>query len=92
LARRTIGRLDEQGEYGIEALYRDQLAGKDGIEWRQRIAHGFSGRVAGHAGNIDPEDGADVVTTLASDVQDVADKALKAVGIALIPQDELYKI
>lgn len=77
LARRTIGRLDEQGEYGIEALYRDQLAGKDGIEWRQRIAHGFSGRVAGHAGNIDPEDGADVVTTLASDVQDVADKALR---------------
>lgn len=77
LARRTIGRLDERGAYGIEALCRDHLAGKDGVEWRQRIAHGFSGRVAGHAGNIDPEDGADVVTTLDPDVQDVADKALR---------------
>lgn len=77
VARRTIGRLDERGEYGIEALYREQLAGKDGIEWRQRIAHGFSGRVAGHAGNIEPEDGADVVTTLDPDISDVADKALR---------------
>lgn len=77
LARRTIGRLDDQGEYGIEALLREELGGKDGIEWRQRIAHGFSGRVAGHAGNIDPEDGADVVTTLDLDIQDVADKALR---------------
>lgn len=77
VARRTIGRADEQGEYGIEALCREQLAGRDGLEWRQRIAHGFSGRVAGHKGNIEPEDGADVVTTLDADISDVADKALR---------------
>lgn len=78
LARRTIGRMDDRGAYGIEALFREELAGKDGKEWRQRIAHGFSGRVAGHADNVDPEDGVDVVTTLDLDVQDVADKALRS--------------
>ncbi len=77
LARRTIGRCDERGEYGIEAIYRDRLAGQDGIEWRQRIAHGFSGRVAGHAGNVEAVDGEDIVTTLDADIQDVADKALR---------------
>ncbi len=78
LARRTIGLVGDRGEYGIEAIYRDQLAGRDGREMRQRIARGFSGRVAGHEANIDPQDGADVVTTLDLDVQDVADKALRS--------------
>ena len=77
LARRTIGQVGDKGEYGIEAIYRELLAGKDGTELRQRIARGFSGRVAGHADNVDPVDGADVVTTLDLDVQDVADKALR---------------
>ena len=77
LARRTIGRFDDRGAYGVEAICRDYLAGQDGVEWRQRIAHGFSSRVAGHKGNRDPLDGADVVTTLDLDVQDVADKALR---------------
>lgn len=79
LGRRTIGLYHpDRGSYGIEAVCREALAGKGGAEWRQRIAHGFSGRVAGHKGNIDPEDGADVVTTLDPDVQDVADKALRS--------------
>lgn len=77
LARRTIGQTGDRGEYGIEAVYRDLLAGKDGREMRQRIARGFSGRVAGHDANVDPVDGADVVTTLDLDLQDVADKALR---------------
>lgn len=88
LGRRTIG-LDhpDRGSYGIEGVYREALAGTNGAEWRQRIAHGFSGRVAGHKGNVEPEDGADVVTTLDLDVQDVADKALRS---QLMAQNALW--
>lgn len=77
LARRTIGLVGDRGEYGIEAIWRDALTGRDGKEMRQRIARGFSGRVAGHEANVEAMDGADVVTTLDLDVQDVADKALR---------------
>lgn len=77
LARRTIGRNDDRGHYGIEAIYSEVLAGQNGVEKRQRIARGFSGRVAGYEGNCDPVDGSDVVTTLDPDIQDVADKALR---------------
>ena len=59
LARRTIGLTGDRGNYGIEAAYRDALAGRDGRALRQRIARGFYGRVAG-AGHEDPVDGYDV--------------------------------
>lgn len=75
LARRTIGLAGERGNYGIEAVCRDLLAGRDGKVLRQRIARGFAGRVAG--GGDDPQDGCDVVTTIDLEVQDVADKALR---------------
>ena len=77
LARRTIGLVGDRGEYGIEAIWREALTGRDGREVRQRIARGFSGRVAGHEGNVEATDGADIVTTLDLDVQDIADKALR---------------
>ncbi len=76
LARRTIGLTGDRGNYGIEAIYREELAGRDGKALRQRIARGFYGRVAG-GGQQDPEDGLDVVTTLDLELQDVADKALR---------------
>ncbi|MEG2365683.1 MAG: penicillin-binding transpeptidase domain-containing protein [Alistipes sp.] len=76
LARRTIGLTGDQGTYGIEAVYKEQLAGTPGIALRQRIARGFYGRVVG-SGNKDPLDGADVVSTLDLDLQDAADKALR---------------
>ncbi|MDE6070075.1 MAG: transpeptidase family protein [Alistipes sp.] len=76
LARRTIGKQGEQGNYGIEDAYREELAGRDGKTVRQRIARGFQGRVAG-AGYQEPEDGLHVVTTLDLDLQEVADKALR---------------
>ncbi len=79
LGRRTIGLYHpDRGSYGIEAVYRDRLVGENGVEWRQRIAHGFWGRMAGHKGNREVEDGADVVTTIDLDVQDVVDKALRS--------------
>ena len=76
LARRTIGRTGDRGNYGIEAAYLDELQGQDGEAMRQRIARRFSGRVSG-AGYRKPVDGLDVVTTLDPDLQDVADRVLR---------------
>ena len=76
LARRTIGRIGTSGTYGIEMLCADWLAGENGHSVRQRIARGFSGRVA-DGDHREALDGADVVTTLDLNVQDVADKALR---------------
>lgn len=76
LARRTIGKTSDRGNYGIEDSFREELSGRDGKALRQRIARGFSGRVVG-AGHEDPEDGLDVVTTLDIELQEVADRALR---------------
>jgi len=76
LALRTIGKSDDRGRnFGIEEVCREQLAGVPGRAHRQRIARGFYGRTAG--GDVAPVDGADVVTTIDLDLQDVADKALR---------------
>ncbi len=75
---RIIGKiLGEKGrDYGIESVMSEQLAGRDGEVLRQRIARGFSGRVAA-GDNIEAEDGLDVVTTLDATLMDVVDKALR---------------
>lgn len=75
IALRLIGRSGQQGKYGIEYAYREELAGENGYEWLQCIAPRFYGRVDG-ADYKEPVDGMDVVTTLDADVQDFADKAL----------------
>lgn len=77
LARRLIGRVGTAGNYGLELLYDSLLTGEDGFSVRQRIARGFSTRVA-EAEHHDAVDGLNVVTTLDLNVQDVADKALRA--------------
>lgn len=76
LARRTVGLIGDQGNYGIEKAYRNELAGSNGKAIRQRIARGFYGRIAG-GDQQDPVDGYDLVTTLDMDLQDVADKTLR---------------
>ncbi len=77
LARRTIGRTTSTGhDYGLEMVYAAQLEGEDGISLRQRIARGFSTRVADGEHRA-ATDGADVVTTIDLNLQDVADKALR---------------
>ena len=76
LALRLIGRSGQQGNYGIEDAYRKELAGENGYEWLQCIAPRFYGRVDG-AEYKEPVDGMDVVTTIDTDVQDFADKALR---------------
>lgn len=48
IARSIIGRMDDKGLAGLnglERVFNNELAGKNGIEWRQRIAYGFSTRV-----------------------------------------------
>lgn len=78
LAMRTIGRDNDnlELEYGIEYSYRSVLKGTDGSREMQLITHGTECRVPGSRDDR-PNDGADVVTTLDMDVQDVAVKALR---------------
>ena len=78
LARRTVGVSDDDRgrRYGIEDVYREQLAGVAGHAERQRIAPGFYSRVPG-GNDRAPVDGSDIVTTIDLELQDVADKALR---------------
>ena len=76
LARRTLGLVGDKGNYGIEAIYREKLEGRNGRMVRQRIAPGFSS-VVHSSENIDAEDGMDIVTTLDADIQHIADQALR---------------
>ena len=86
VARRTLGKVatnvnaedkaSQRGRYGLENIYSEQLAGRQGIQLRQRIAPGFSTLV--HRGDsIDAEDGLDVITTLDVELQHIADAALR---------------
>ncbi len=83
LARNTIGKLrgDRGNDNGIEAVCSEDLAAHPGKILRQRIARGFYGQVI-EGDNIEPIDGADVVTTLDVDIQDVVSRSL---------QDELVR-
>lgn len=76
LGRRTLGLVGDRGNYGIEAVYREILEGRNGRMLRQRIAPGFSS-VVHSSGNIDAEDGMDIVTTIDVDIQHIADQALR---------------
>ena len=77
LARCTIGRSSEnQGEYGIEHIFREYLRGQNGLELRQRIAPGYTARIESKD-NVEAVDGTDVYTTIDIDIQEVADRALR---------------
>ena len=75
LAMRTIGRLEDHRTYGVEFAYKDTLAGHNGKQLTQRITNKYKMRVE-HKGNIEAQDGYDVVTTLDVNVQDVVHTAL----------------
>ncbi len=61
----------------IEEVFREQLSGTDGYQWRQRIAPNFTGRVD-DTDYREPVDGMDLVTTIDTDIQDIASEALHA--------------
>ena len=78
LASRTIGYLNlgrEGNEVGVEGAFDADLAGKNGVAMRQRLAGGDWIIVDG-PNSVESKDGNDVVTTLDLDLQDVATTAL----------------
>lgn len=78
LAMRTIGRTDVEHPYGIEYAYRDTLAGKNGKVYLQYMAPNFKAKIENDTlKTIQPVNGADIVTTIDIELQDVADRALR---------------
>lgn len=78
LAARTIGKLNENGtgkSYGLEVAFDSILLGKSGHRLMQKIA-GNVWRPINDENEIDPEDGADIVSTIDINVQDVAENSL----------------
>ncbi len=78
IARQTIGRYDtivvnnvKVPGTGLEGLYNQHLAGKDGSSKEQWIAHGFWTRVS-DKDNRPVENGANVITTIDAGLQRVA--------------------
>ena len=82
LARQTIGRSDtivvggvKKAGYGLEGMYNEYLAGKDGKSKEQWIARGFWTRVA-DSENVDVVNGANLYTTIDAGIQRVAHERL----------------
>jgi cell division protein FtsI (penicillin-binding protein 3) len=84
IAERTIGwdekRIDASGKpypvhVGIEGNFRKYLRGKNGRQIKQKIAKG-QWKPIFDAQQIDPIDGQDIVTTIDTNIQDIAHHAL----------------
>ncbi len=84
IAERTIGwdekRFDANGKpypvhVGIEGNFRKYLRGKNGKQIKQKIAKG-QWKPIFDAQQIDPVDGQDIVTTIDTNIQDIAHHAL----------------
>ncbi len=79
LAQRTIGRVETKTArgYGIEKSFDEHLRGVNGNEYRRKVSGSFWMPVEGSDKNIEPMDGADIVTTIDANIQDVAEKSLR---------------
>ncbi|MDC1204202.1 penicillin-binding protein 2, partial [Salibacteraceae bacterium] len=76
LASRTIGySRDNSKPVGLEGAYNKVLSGTQGLQLMQKIAGGIWMPIEDE-NEIEPEDGADVVTTIDINIQDVAENAL----------------
>ena len=76
LASRTIGySRDNSKPVGLEGAYNKVLSGTQGMQLMQKIAGGIWMPIEDE-NEIEPEDGADVVTTIDINIQDVAENAL----------------
>ena len=76
LAQRTVGKLRSVNPVGIERAYNQTLSGIDGRHLKRKIAKGIW-VPQDAAGNSLPKAGYNVVTTINTDMQDVAEKALE---------------
>lgn len=81
LASRTIGTLNKGvyggihgniGYTGIEGAFETYLKGKEGIGYRQNLSGRWVNRI-----EIEPSDGMDVITTIDTRFQDIAESALE---------------
>ncbi len=80
LAARTIGKYNEAGtgkSYGLEVAYHSYLKGESGKRLMQKIAGGVWKEINDDEDDITLEDGADVVSTIDINIQDVAENSLK---------------
>lgn len=82
IAKRTVGkRVSDRIKtpFGIEHVFDSILRGEDGVQIRQRVAHGYTANVAKNdtIPNRPKIDGADIVTTLDRRIQEIADVALR---------------
>lgn len=76
LAARTIGYDREDIKpVGLEGAYRNELKGIQGRRLEKRLAGGIWMPI-GDGNEVDPQDGADIHTTINVNIQDVAQKAL----------------
>lgn len=79
LAARTIGYANEnvKNVVGLEGAYENFINGESGKQLMQRVSGGFWVPVNSDA-EIAPKDGADVISTIDINMQDLAQKALKS--------------
>jgi cell division protein FtsI (penicillin-binding protein 3) len=75
LAARTIGYDRDSIAVGLEAGYREYLRGTDGKRLMKKIAGGVWMPLRDQ-NEIEPQDGADLITTIDINIQDVATNAL----------------
>ncbi len=78
LAARTIGKYNEAGtgkSYGLEVAYNNYLQGESGKRLMQKIAGGVWKSI-NDENEIKLEDGADVISTIDINIQDVAENSL----------------
>ncbi len=78
LARRTIGyqRAHLADPVGLEGSFHELLKGEDGQRLAQRISGGYWLPLTDD-NEVDPKNGCDLITTLHTHIQDVADAALE---------------
>lgn len=75
IAERTIGYHDYRGDAGIEGAFADQMIGVNGLRWKQKIAKG-QWKPINDVNEKEPIDGADVITTIDVNIQDITHHAL----------------
>lgn len=74
LAERTIGKMfgaKDTAQCGLELAYDSVLRGTEGIKHRRKVLNRYLDLT-----DTPPEDGADIVTTIDVDMQDLAERAL----------------
>ncbi|GGH77933.1 penicillin-binding protein [Phaeocystidibacter marisrubri] len=75
IAERTIGYDGENNQVGVEGAFSTYLTGRDGHRLMQKISNG-NWKPLDDENAIAPRDGQDVITTIDTRIQDVANRSL----------------